>query len=72
LTPPLFWKYHEEILNTYNCIECEEIVSQFIQQERLLKLHNPELSNDSFNLIGNTNIAIGNYKSASPPMLDEL
>ncbi|GES75598.1 tRNA A64-2'-O-ribosylphosphate transferase [Rhizophagus clarus] len=67
LTPPLFWKYHEEILNSNNCIECEKIVSRFIQQERLLKLHNSELSNDSFNFIGNTNIAIGNYKSASPP-----
>ncbi|CAB4490119.1 unnamed protein product [Rhizophagus irregularis] len=67
LIPPLFWKYHEEILNTYNFIECEKIVSQFIQQERLLKLHNSELSNDSFNFVGNTNIAIGNYKSASPP-----
>lgn len=65
MIPPLFWKYHEEILNTYNFIECEKIVSQFIQQERLLKLHNSELSNDSFNFVGNTNIAIGNYKSGN-------
>lgn len=69
MTPSLFWKYHKEILNTNNPIECEKIVSQVIQQEKkinseLLK-YNSDSSNDLFNFIGNTNIAIGNYKSGN-------
>ncbi|RIA84745.1 tRNA A64-2'-O-ribosylphosphate transferase [Glomus cerebriforme] len=69
LTPSLFWKYHKEILNTNNFAECDKVVSRIIRQEKLIKseLNNFQLSNDSFNFIGNTNIAIGDYKSAFPP-----
>ncbi|CAG8492589.1 1497_t:CDS:10 [Funneliformis caledonium] len=72
LTSALFWKYHKEILNESNPVECERTVLDVIQREKnanseLLKPNHSDLSNDPFIFIGNTNIAIGNYKSAFPP-----
>ncbi|CAG8560692.1 15846_t:CDS:2, partial [Acaulospora morrowiae] len=69
LTPSLFWKHHKTILNTNDPVECEKRVKEIVDGHRNT---NPELlvsnidASKNFDFIGNTCVAIGNYKSANP------
>ncbi|CAG8459344.1 17349_t:CDS:2 [Acaulospora colombiana] len=70
LTPSLFWKHREVILDTNDPMECERKVKEIVDGHKAsnseLLLSSVELIPHPFNFIGNTNVAIGNYKSANP------
>ncbi|RHZ80565.1 hypothetical protein Glove_134g83 [Diversispora epigaea] len=74
LTSSQFWKYQKEILDTNDPIECEKKVKEIVTREKTNNNNNYKIEEiitndsfvDTFNFIGNSNIAIGNYKSAFP------
>ncbi|CAG8457932.1 84_t:CDS:10 [Ambispora gerdemannii] len=70
LTPSLFWKHRKEILdNSYlDPIRCERKVREIVEYAKVESLKSPLINGDSFNFLGNTNIAIGNRKSGCPPL----
>ncbi|CAG8455054.1 703_t:CDS:2 [Diversispora eburnea] len=69
LTSSQFWKYQKEILDTNDPIECEKRVKEIVTREKINNYNIEEkiitkdsFENTFFNFIGNSNIAIGNYK----------
>ncbi|KAJ1554987.1 hypothetical protein HK096_010654, partial [Nowakowskiella sp. JEL0078] len=68
LTPDLFWQNRESILNTLDSKSCENIVESIV---RNAKNSTPEkIGVDSFNWIGDTNIAVGSRASGQKQTVD--
>ncbi|CAG8497885.1 12941_t:CDS:10 [Ambispora leptoticha] len=70
LTPSLFWKHHKEILDDscFDPVQCERKVREIVAYTKIESPKSPLLNGDSFNFLGNTNIAIGNRRSGCPPL----
>ncbi|KAI8822457.1 tRNA A64-2'-O-ribosylphosphate transferase [Fimicolochytrium jonesii] len=67
LEPEMFWAHREELLDATDDATCEQLVQRIVRDSHLLSTPLSTGKAPPSNLLGDTNISIGNHASGRPP-----